>query len=117
VNSQVVRSSAGAVNYLPLARVPDLAAAVSEMRACGVAVYAASERGEQLIGDVNLRGSVAVIIGNEGVGISAELWPLCAGHVRIPMVGPVGSLNAAVAAGIVCYELARQRHHAVVPKA
>lgn len=109
VNSQVVRSSAGAVNFLPIVRVDDLPAAVAELRRQGIQPIAATEKGAQLIDGVNLRAPVAVVIGNEGCGIQQPLLAQCSTHVRIPMWGRVGSLNAAVAAGICCYEINRQR--------
>jgi 23S rRNA (guanosine2251-2'-O)-methyltransferase len=109
VNSQVVRSSAGAVNYVPIAKVDRLADAVQALRDAGCAVVAASEKAAHPLPRVDLRGPVAVVIGNEGQGIQPAVWRLCTTVARIPMTGRIGSLNAAVAAGIVCYEIVRQR--------
>lgn len=109
VNSQVVRSSAGAVNYLAIAQVPRLLDAVQRLRSVGYQVVAASEKAHRGLHEVDFRGPVAVIIGNEGQGIHPDLLARCTTSARIPLSGRVGSLNAAVAAGIVCYEIVRQR--------
>ena len=109
VTAQVVRSSAGAVLHLPLARgdaVSDIAKALKSHRfkLCG-----ASEKATQSPSEVNFRGPTCLVIGNEGRGISPELLTLCDQTIAIPQMGQVGSLNAAVAAGILCYEIGRQR--------
>jgi len=79
------------------------------LKQSGCRIVAATEKASQNIDHCDLRGPVAVIIGNEGEGIAGELLAVCDTHARIPMRGRVASLNAAVAAGIVCYEIARQR--------
>jgi 23S rRNA (guanosine2251-2'-O)-methyltransferase len=109
VNSQVVRSSAGAVNLLPIVRDTSLPEALRTLIAAGVTVIAASEKGASPLDAVDLTRPVAIVIGNEGEGISPEVLALCSERARIPINNRVGSLNAAVAAGIVCYELVRQR--------
>ncbi len=109
VNRQVVQSSAGAVNLLPIARVASLVRAITTLHDQGVKIVAASEKAEQTIFTADLRPPVAIIIGNEGRGVSAELLERCTLPVRIPMANQLGSLNAAVAAGIVCYEVLRQK--------
>lgn len=108
VNSQVVRSSAGAINHLPIARATQLSTAIQELKAAGLRLVGASEKATQRLQDCDWQGATAILIGNEGRGISPELWGLCDAHVRIPTTACVGSLNAAVAAGIVCYERWRQ---------
>lgn len=108
VNRQVVQSSAGAVNLLPIMRVPQLPAAVQSLRERGLKIVAASEKAEQTLFTADLTPPLAIIIGNEGRGVSPELLALCSLPVRIPMANQLGSLNAAVAAGIVCYEVLRQ---------
>lgn len=109
VTSMVARSSAGAVNRIPIARVESLEATAGLLRARGVAVVAASEKGSVAIGEYDFRRGVAVIIGNEGRGVSPGLLGLCDAVLRIPQKGRIGSLNAAVAAGVFFYEVARQR--------
>lgn len=109
VNRQVVQSSAGAVNLVPIARVASLHDAVDQLRNAGVRVVAASEKAEHDLFSADLRTPLAIIVGNEGRGVDPALMALCTQHVRIPMGNQLGSLNAAVAAGIVCYEALRQR--------
>jgi 23S rRNA (guanosine2251-2'-O)-methyltransferase len=109
VNSQVVRSSAGAVNQIPICRVEDLRGLVQELRDLGWKIWAASERGATPLSQTQFRPPMGLIIGNEGTGIAPELLALCTGTVRIPMHGQMGSLNAAVSAGILCYEMSRVR--------
>ncbi|MDZ4688572.1 MAG: RNA methyltransferase [Planctomycetaceae bacterium] len=110
VNSQVVRSSAGAVNYLPIVRVRSLSAALDDLCSAGVVPLAASEKSAMLLETVDLTRPVALVIGNEGQGVSHDVMSRCLEQVRIPIENRVGSLNAAVAAGILCYELVRQRN-------
>lgn len=110
VTSLVARSSAGAVNYLPIAESGDLVDWGRRLQ---------TEFGYELIGthqdattelwNCDLTRPIVFIVGNEGTGIRSELIELCDRRVRIPHCGHVPSLNAAVAAGIVCYETRRQR--------
>lgn len=109
VTSMVVRSSAGAVNRVPVVRVESLAAVASRLKERGLRVAAASEKGSKPVFECRLAGAVAVIVGNEGRGISDELIAVCDEVVKIPQVGNIGSLNAAVAASLVFYEILRQR--------
>lgn len=109
VTSQVARSSVGAVNHLPIARVPNLLLLAEQLKQQGVTLVAASEHATSLLHDADLSQPLAIVIGNEGVGIEAALLARCDVAVRIPLAGSVGSLNAAVAAGILLYEAARQR--------
>ena len=107
VSAQMVRSSAGAVHHVPLARTSSLAAFLSELSSLQVTVIGASERGS-LAPDRLPRGTaVGLVIGNEGRGLAPEIVALCDDCVSIPQVGRVNSLNAAVAAGILLYELAK----------
>lgn len=110
VNSQVARSSAGAVNLVPIVRHAALAEGVALLKARGLRIIAASEKGTVGLEAADLRGPTAMVIGNEGRGVSAEVWDLCDEQLAIPTTGRVGSLNAAVAAGIFCYERLRQRN-------
>lgn len=107
VNSLAARSSAGAVNHVPIARVDDVRGALSELSARGWRIWGASERGAVPLWEATFRPPMALVIGNEGTGISPELLAECAATVQIPMAGRVGSLNAAVSAGILCYEAIR----------
>ncbi len=109
VTSMVVRSSAGAVNRVPIVRTADLEALAGRLVGHGVRLVAATEKAELALNAFNFTGPVAVIIGNEGVGIRPALLAACRDRVSIPQCGRIGSLNAAVAAAIVFYEIRRQR--------
>ena len=109
VTAQVVRSSAGAVLHLPLARGDSVSAIARSLQTHGFQLCGASEKATQSPSEVDFRRPTCLVIGNEGRGISPELLALCDLTVAIPQAGQVGSLNAAVAAGILCYEIGRQR--------
>ncbi|MCI9575532.1 MAG: 23S rRNA (guanosine(2251)-2'-O)-methyltransferase RlmB [Clostridiales bacterium] len=104
----VGKASAGAVEYVPVARVTNMAAAVEELKERGVWVYAADLDGETWCG-VDYSGPVALVIGNEGHGVSRLVKEKSDFVVTLPMAGQISSLNASVACGILCYEVARQR--------
>jgi len=109
VTSLVTRTSSGAVNHLPIARCDDLVGIAEELKSRGIVMVATGSDAGLPVYDGNLSGPVAVVIGNEGEGLSEELLHHCDRHLTIPQQGRVGSLNAAVAAGIVFYEVRRQR--------
>ena len=104
---QVARSSAGAVNHLPIVRVDNLAAAANSVAELGLQLLAASEKSTTPIWEIDAQQPTALIIGSETHGIDDELLALCSQQVVIPMRGQVESLNAAVAVGMVLYELRR----------
>lgn len=108
INSQVARSSAGAVNHLPIARCDPLTAGVELLQQHHVKLIAASEKATHRLQDIDWSGATAIIVGNEGRGVSPGVWSLCDAVVQIPTTNRIGSLNAAVAAGICCYERWRQ---------
>ncbi len=108
VSSHVARSSAGAINRIPLVR-GDLLSMATELKSKGLRLAAASEKAERLASVTDLTGPLALVIGNEGRGIHPELLAGCDLSVRIPVCGQIGSLNAAAAAAILCYEARRQR--------
>lgn len=109
VTSQVARSSAGAVNAVPIARVPNLSNLADDLRTLRVRLVAASEHAATALPAADLAGPIGIVIGNEGKGIDPALLAKCDLAVSIPLAGRIGSLNAAVAAGVVLYEAARQR--------
>lgn len=104
----VGKASAGAVEYVPVARVPNMAATIEELKKRGVWIYGADMGGEPWCG-VNYSGPAAVVIGSEGFGVSRLVKEKCDFIISLPMKGKINSLNASVACGIVCYEIARQR--------
>lgn len=109
VTPHVVRSSAGAVSRLDIARVEELADSVTEFKTAGFKVVGTSPRAELTIDQSDLTGPLAFIIGSEGPGLGETLEAECDELVRIPQAVSFDSLNAAVSAGILCYEIHRQR--------
>ena len=109
VTVQVARSSAGAVNHLPIAQSDNLVALAEQLRSCGIRVIGTSQNAKQRLFECDLATGVAIVIGNEGFGIRDELLAVCNELVTIPQFGAVESLNAAVSAGILFYEAQRQR--------
>lgn len=112
VGSQVARSSAGAVNHLPLVQVSDLVATADELRRRGAVLIAAAVHAHDAVCERSLTGPTVFVLGNEHSGIDPPLLERCDAAVRIPQSGRTESLNVAVAAGILFYELQRQRHAA-----
>ena len=108
VNETVARVSAGAIAHVPVCKVVNLSAAIDELKAAGVWVYAADMDGE-LIYNTNLTGNVGIVVGAEGEGVSRLVKSKCDGVVKLPMFGKVNSLNASVSCGVVLYEVVRQR--------
>lgn len=109
VTSHVARSSAGAINQVAIACVEDLATTIAELQSRGVRVWAATISASEVIGDVDLTQPTAIVIGNEGQGVQPRLIAACDGEVTIPQATNFNSLNAAVAAGVLLYEVHRQR--------
>lgn len=109
VSAHVARSSVGAVNYLDVVEVSDLPSFCHELRQQGLQILAATEKGDRAPSQADLHRGTVLVIGNEGAGIPSELLEVCDAQICIPLQGHVDSLNAAVAAGILCYELRRQR--------
>ena len=105
----VQKTSAGAVNHLPVARVPNLSAAMRTLQEAGLWIYGATANGEKSLWEQELTGPMALVIGSEGKGIGPLVEKHCDFLVKIPMAGRVGSLNASVAAAVMLYEAVRQR--------
>ncbi|MCE2794472.1 MAG: 23S rRNA (guanosine(2251)-2'-O)-methyltransferase RlmB [Planctomyces sp.] len=108
VTSHVARASSGAVNHLQLFQITSLADGLQSLRQQGFRAVAATEKAEGSLWQTDLTGPVVLIIGSEATGISPQLLQHCDLQVGIPMLGKVGSLNAAVAAGILLYECRRR---------
>lgn len=104
----VTKTSTGAVEHLPIARVTNLAQAISKLKDHGFWVYGTDMKGTDMR-DWNVTGPIALIIGNEGKGISPNLKKAVDEAITIPMSGHVQSLNASVAAGVLMYEIYRKR--------
>ncbi|MGM9662183.1 MAG: 23S rRNA (guanosine(2251)-2'-O)-methyltransferase RlmB, partial [Oscillospiraceae bacterium] len=105
----VGKTSAGAVSYLPVARVANLTAALQELQEKGVWVFGAAAEGTTSLYEADLKGPAAIVIGNEGQGISRLVRQQCDFLVSIPMKGRISSLNASAAAAVLLYEAVRQR--------
>lgn len=109
VSPQVSRSSAGAVNHVPVVASESLTGTIERLSQAGVRITAASEKANGEHWSADLRGPVCLIVGSEASGVCESLLQKVDCGLRIPMLGQVGSLNAAVAAGIVLYEIRRQQ--------
>lgn len=109
VTSQVARSSAGAVNRLKIARVDDLAAELHAFSDRGIQTVATVLDAESTATECDFRKPTALVIGNEGAGLTPEVRAACRQSVRIPQASEFDSLNAAVATGVLLYEAHRQR--------
>lgn len=104
----VFKASAGAANYTPIVRVPNLVAAIDELKERGVWIYCADMDGQNWC-KVDYSGAVGLVIGSEGNGVGRLIKEKCDFTVSLPMLGQINSLNASVAGGIIMYEIARQR--------
>ena len=109
LTASAVKSSAGAASHVLVARVANLASTVEELKKKNVWIYAADMGGENWCG-IDYSGAVGVVVGSEGNGVSRLIRDKSDTIVGLPMYGEVNSLNASVAAAIVLYEVARQRH-------
>ena len=105
----VSKASAGAVEHVPVARVTNIPATLKELKGAGLWVYGTDLEGETPFYGTDLKGPVALVIGSEGFGMGRLTKEQCDFILSIPMVGQVSSLNASVAAGVVMYEIFRQR--------
>ena len=105
----VAKTSAGAVEYMPVARVSNMSACIRDLKKAGVWVYGTAADGEVDLYHADLKGAAAIVIGNEGQGMSRLVAESCDQLVRIPMKGNISSLNASAAASILLYEAVRQR--------
>ncbi len=104
-----VKASAGALEHLPVAKVKRVSTTLRELRESGWKVVGTAAPAKAMYSEVDLTGPVAVVIGSEGEGLHPRVLAECSVVVEIPMHGRVASLNASVAAGIVLFEVARQR--------
>ncbi len=105
----VGKASAGALEYLPVARVANLVSAIRELQKAGVWVFGTAADGDTALYQADLKGPAAIVIGNEGDGMSRLVSEACDFKVSIPMHGRISSLNASNAAAILLYEAVRQR--------
>ncbi|MBQ1488984.1 MAG: 23S rRNA (guanosine(2251)-2'-O)-methyltransferase RlmB [Lachnospiraceae bacterium] len=111
LTATVARTSAGALNYLPVAKVTNLSKTIEDLKKEGLWFACADMDGETMY-RANLTGAIGLVIGSEGEGVSRLVKEKCDFTVSIPMKGQIDSLNASVAAGVLCYEIVRQRDFA-----
>ncbi len=109
LTATVAKTSAGALSYTPVAKVTNLTRTMEELKAEGMWFVCADMEGESMY-DLDMSGSIGLVIGSEGEGVSRLVRENCDFTARIPMYGDIDSLNASVAAGILGFEIARQRH-------
>lgn len=108
LTATVAKTSAGALNYTPVAKVTNLSATIEELKKEGLWFVCADMGGETMY-NLNLTGPIGLVIGNEGEGVSRLVKEKCDYVASIPMKGNIDSLNASVAAGVLAYEIVRQR--------
>ena len=108
VTAVVERASAGAVNYTPVAKVGNLSRTIDELKDMGIWFVCADMDGDVMY-NCSLKGPIGLVIGNEGNGVSRLVREKCDFTASIPMKGDIDSLNASVAAGVLAYEIVRQR--------
>lgn len=108
LTATVARTSAGALNYTPVAKVTNLSKTIEELKKEGL-WFVCADMGGTTMYDLDLKGAIGLVIGNEGDGVSRLVREKCDMIASIPMKGDIDSLNASVAAGVLAYEIVRQR--------
>ena len=108
LTAAVAKTSAGAINYTPVAKVTNLADTMEELKKKGLWFVCADMEGEKMY-RLNLTGPIGLVIGGEGKGVGRRVKETCDMAAAIPMKGEIESLNASVAAGVLAYEIVRQR--------
>ncbi len=103
------KSAAGALSWIPVVKVPNITAALEELKERGVWIYGTAAEGSSEIFKTDMKGACAIVIGSEGEGMGRLVREHCDFLVSIPMVGHISSLNASVAAGVILFEVVRQR--------
>ena len=108
LTATVAKTSAGALNYTPVAKVTNLTATIKELKEQGI-WFVCADMGGEVMYRLNLKGPIGLVIGNEGNGVGKLIREKCDMIASIPMKGDIDSLNASVAAGVLAYEIVRQR--------
>ena len=108
LTATVARTSAGAINYTSVAKVTNISRTIEELKEKGI-WFACADMSGELMYNCNLTGAIGLVIGSEGSGVSRLVKEKCDFVVKIPMFGQIDSLNASVAAGVLSYEIVRQR--------
>lgn len=108
LTATVVKASAGAINYTPVAKVTNVSKTIDELKDKGL-WFVCADMGGTTMYDLDLRGPIGLVIGNEGKGVSRLVKEKCDFVASVPMFGDIDSLNASVATGVLAYEIVRQR--------
>ena len=108
LTATVAKTSAGALNYTPVAKVTNISKTIEELKKEGM-WFVCADMGGTTMYDLDLKGSIGLVIGNEGKGVSRLVKEKCDFVASIPMFGDIDSLNASVATGVLAYEIVRQR--------
>ena len=108
LTATVVKASAGAINYTPVAKVTNISKTIDELKDKGL-LFVCADMGGTTMYDLDLRGPIGLVIGNEGKGVSRLVKEKCDFVASVPMFGDIDSLNASVATGVLAYEIVRQR--------
>lgn len=111
ISSEVIKSSAGAYEYVDIAEENNIKYAINSLKDEGFTIIGAEATGENSLWDTDMRGRIGVVIGSEGRGLRKTVLGMCDEIVFIPMMGNVNSLNVAVACGIIIFEALRQRQY------
>lgn len=109
VNADAIKTSAGALNVIPVARVGSIRNTLKALQLEGFQIVAATEKSRKLLYDADFRKPTAIVMGAEDVGISKEVLKLCDEQLAIPLIGHIESLNVSAAAAIMLFEVVRQR--------
>lgn len=109
INEEAIRTSAGALMRIPVCREKNLKSTANFLKESGMLLFAATEHAREFYPDYDYSGPVAIIMGSEETGISPELLRACDHMIKIPMLGEISSLNVSVAAGVLLFEVVRQR--------
>ena len=108
LTATVAKTSAGALNYTPVAKVSNLGQTIDQLKKEGL-WFVCADMGGEVMYRLNLKGAIGLVVGNEGNGVSRLVREKCDFIASIPMKGDIDSLNASVAAGVLAYEIVRQR--------
>ena len=110
ITSEAVKSSAGAINYVPICKVKSLKKVAQNLKDSGLKIIACTEKSEVDIYSINYKGPICIILGSEKNGISQNLIDISHEKVKIPMLGKIDSLNVSSSSAVILYELIRQRN-------
>lgn len=111
VNAEAVKSSAGALNRIPVCRTGSIRNTIKYLKSCGFRIAAADEKSEKSLYEGDMTGPLALVMGAEDTGVSREVLKLCDERLSIPMLGKIGSLNVSAAAAVMMFEAVRQRRN------